>query len=502
MRSKWRDYRGVFRPVGAVVMGLGVAIALCALVGWLFDIADPQPELRAARGPEGGELALALAAAATLVTGFVLFWWGRRHAHETLTRREAVLSVALIWVFAGTFGAIPFVIGAGMSLPDAFFEAVSGLTTTGATVVTDIEGRLSRPLLLWRSLIQWLGGMGIVVLFVAVFPSIGAGGKVMFGKEVPGTSAEGLRPRIAETGRLLWQLYTLFTLVEVGVLYLLDMSLFESLCHALTTMSTGGFSTRDASVGAFDSLAIELTIAAFMLVGSVNYGLYYAALKGRSLRVFARSVEFRAYVLVVGLCVLVLTFGLLEVHDDDLLQSFRYAFFMVATTISSTGYGTDDYAVYPPAMLMVVIALMFVGGCAGSTAGGIKIERIVLMAKISWTEVRRSFRPNLVHVVRMGRAVVPNAALTDVAVFFMIYMLCLGTGTALIATLEGVPPPTAFGAVLTSLSNMGPAPFHLAADNFAAYSTTSKLFCTVAMLLGRLEFYALLALLVPDFWRR
>ena len=497
MRSKWRDYRGVFRPVGAVVMGLGAAIALTAFAGALFNAFDPPEDPLQA----GGEGALVAAACATLLTGAVLFWWGKKHAQETLTRREAVLSVALIWLFAGTFGAMPFVIGAGMSMTDALFEAVSGLTTTGATVITEIEA-LSRPLLLWRSIIQWLGGMGIVVLFVAVFPNIGAGGKVMFGKEVPGTSAEGLRPRIAETSRLLWQLYAGFTLLEVGALYLLDMSLFESVCHALTTMSTGGFSTRDASVGAFNSPAIEYVIAGFMLVGSVNYGLYYAALKGRSLRVFPRSVEFKAYVVIVGVSVLVLTFGLLEVHNGSIAEAFRNSLFMVATTVSSTGYGTDDYTAYPPSMLMVIVVIMFVGGCAGSTAGGIKIERIVLMAKISWTEVRRSFRPSLVHVVRMGRTLVPRSALTDVAVFFMIYMLCLGTGSALVATLDGVALPTAFGAVLTSLSNMGPAPFHVGADNFASYSNASKLFCTFAMLLGRLEFYALLALFVPDFWRR
>ncbi len=498
MRNKWRDYRGVFRPVGAVVMGLGGTIALTALAGFLFNAFEPPEDPSKA----GGELALVAAAVATLFTGGVLFWWGKKHAQETLTRREAVLSVALIWVCSGFFGAMPFVIGANMSLTDALFEAISGLTTTGATVISDIEGTLSRPLLLWRSIIQWLGGMGIVVLFVAIFPNIGAGGKVMFGKEVPGTSAEGLRPRIAETSRLLWQLYAGFTVLEVGVLYLLDMSLFESVCHALTTMSTGGFSTRDASVSAFNSPPIEFTIAIFMLIGSVNYGLYYSALKGRSLRVFPRSVEFKAYVAIVSVSVLVLTFGLLEVHNDDLGVAFRNAFFMVATTISSTGYGTDDYSAYPPPMLMIVVVLMFVGGCAGSTAGGIKIERIVLMVKLSWTEVRRSFRPSLVHVVRMGRTLIPQSALTDVAVFFMIYMLCLGTGTALVATLDGVGLPRAFGAVLTSLSNMGPGVFHVGPDNFAGYSGATKLFCIFAMLLGRLEFYAILALFVPGFWRR
>lgn len=498
MRRNLRDYRGVFKPVGAVVMGLGVCIALCALVGFGFNLVDPQPF----KGPPGGELALVLAAVSTIVTGASFFVYGRRFESPTLTRREAILSVAMIWFAAGIFGAIPFMFGARMSFADAFFESVSGLTTTGATVITQIESGLSRPLLLWRSLIQWLGGMGIVVLFVAVFPNIGAGGKHMFGEEVPGTTAEGLKPRIAETSRTLWELYALFTALEVLALWLLDMSVFEALCHALTTMSTGGFSTRDASAAAFESAAIELTLAAFMLIGSVNYGLYYAFLRNRTLRAFTRSVEFKAYLVIVFLSTCVLTFGLFEVHDRNLFDAFRYAIFMVATTISSTGYGTDDYMAYPQPLLFVVIIIMFVGGCAGSTAGGIKIERIVLMGKAIWGEIRRSFRPNLVHVLRMGRNVVPREAITDVLVFFVVYMIALALGIALTTTIEDRPIMTSFGAVLTCLSNMGPAPFYMGADNFASYSSVMKIVFAVLMLLGRLEFFALLSLLAAGFWKR
>lgn len=497
MRRTFRDYRGVFKPVGAVVMGLGVCIAVCALVGFAFNVADPQPF----DGPQGGELALVLAAVSTVLTGATFFLYGRRFENPTLTRREAILSVAMIWFAAGIFGAIPFVFGAGMSPADAFFESVSGLTTTGATVITHIQG-LSRPLLLWRSLIQWLGGMGIVVLFVAVFPSIGAGGKHMFGEEVPGTTAEGLKPRIAETSRTLWKLYALFTALEVVVLYLLDMSLFEALCHAFTTMSTGGFSTRDASVAAFQSAPIEMTIAVFMLIGSVNYGLYYNLLRTRSARSFLRSVEFKSYVVIVFLSTSALTFGLFEVHHNDLFESFRYSIFMVATTISSTGYGTDDYMAYPPPVLLVVIVLMFIGGCAGSTAGGIKIERIVVMGKAIWGEIRRSFRPNLVQVLRMGRNIIPREAVTDVLVFFVVFMLALAFGVGLTTTLDERPLVTSFGAVLTCLSNMGPAPYYVGADNFASYSATMKFIFAMLMLLGRLEFFALLSLLASGFWRR
>jgi len=495
---RYRDFRGVLRPVGVVVMGLSVFIALTALLGWLFDLAADDEHVRT----RGGEWALVITAALSGVTGVGLFAYGRRHASDFVSRREAVLAVSLIWAAASVFGALPFVVGASMPPADALFEAISGLTTTGATTVAEIEASLSRPILLWRALLQWLGGMGIVVLFVAVFPSIGAGGKHMFGEEVPGTTVEGLRPRIAETSRVLWQLYVFFTFVVVASLYGLGLSLFEAICHAFTTMSTGGFSTRDASIGAFGDWRIELLLAVFMLIASINYGLYYAALRGKTLKVFPRSVEFRTYVAVVGLCVLFVTIGILPVHGGDLFSAFRYGLFTVATFVSSTGYGTDDYTAYPPAVLWIVLTLMFVGGCAGSTAGGIKIERIVLMAKVVWTELRRSFRPNLVHVVRMGRQIVQPAALTDVVVFFVVYMASLAIMTGTATLLDGLPLPAAFGASLSCLSNMGPAPFHVGEDNFASYSPVTKVVFALGMLLGRLEFFALLALLVPGFWRR
>lgn len=494
--SRYRDFRGVARPVGAVVIGLGVAIGACAGAGWAFELA-------ATHAPKAdGAIALGVAAVISVLVGLVLYLFGRRHASDLVTRREAILAVAMIWTAASVIGALPFVLGGGLRLDEALFESVSGLTTTGATVVTDIEGTLSRPLLLWRSMLQWLGGMGIVVLFVAVFPSIGAGGKHMFGEEVPGTSSEGLRPRIAETSRVLWQFYLFFTLLEVGVLSLLGMSLFEAVCHALTTMSTGGFSTRDASIAAFESPGIEYAIAAFMLVASVNYALFYSAIRMRSFKVFARSVEFLAYVGAIVLTTFLLTFLVLGHHGGDLALAFRKALFMVATTISSTGYGTDDFMAYPGLALWLVLTLMFLGGCAGSTAGGIKVERVVLMGKLAWAELRRSFRPALVHVVRMGRTVIQPSALTDVSVFVAIYFAALALMTGLVSAVEDVSLPASFGAALTCLSNMGPAPFHVGSDNFASYSAFSKVVFILGMLLGRLEFFALLALLVPDFWRR
>ncbi len=388
-----------------------------------------------------------------------------------------------------------------MSLVDSFFESVSGLTTTGATVVADIEARLSRPLLLWRSLIQWLGGMGIVVLFVAVFPNLGAGGKHLFRGEVPGTTAEGLRPRIAETSFALWKLYTALTLLEIVLLKVLGLDLFDAVCHAFTTMSTGGFSTLDNSIGGFNRPAVEYVIACFMLVGSVNYALYYGLIRTGHWRGLVRNVEFRSYVGIVVVAVIVMTILNLGVHDE-VLTSFRYSFFMVATTISSTGYSTDDYTAYSSTALAIIILLMFVGGSSGSTAGGIKIERAVLMGKQAIAQVQKSFRPASVQLVRMGKTSISAQVLADVASFFLIYMGCLAFGLVFVTLVDGVPLPTAFGTMLTCLSNMGPAPFHQGPDNFVAYSAGSKLFFVLAMLLGRLEFFTLFALFLPGFWRR
>lgn len=497
--SRVRDFRPVGRPAGAVMIGIGVMIAVCGATGFIWDVLAPDPEL-----PQGGAIPCLGAALLCVVLGVFVHRWGRRSQRESLTRRQALLAVAMIWFVAGVGGALPFVFGARLSPADALFESVSGLTTTGATVIGDIEERLSRPILLWRSMAQWLGGMGIVVLFVAVFPSLGSGGKHLYKGEAPGAQAEGFKPRIAETSIALWKLYAAFTVLEALILSLLGMDVFEAICHALTTMSTGGFSTRDGSVGGFGVPAFEWVIAVFMLIGSVNYGLYYLVLRGRKLSTITRDVEFRTYVGIVLVATALLTLFNLDLHGGA-LESLRTSLFMVATTISSTGYGTTDYTQFGQAAFALMLGLMFVGGCSGSTAGGIKIERIVIIAKQTLTQIRRSFVPSMVQVVRMGPRVVPNPVIADVMSFFAIYLVTILAGAGLVATIENVPVPTAFGAMLTCVSNMGPAPFHDLAglpDNFSQYSSVSKIIGVVAMLLGRLEFFTLLALLLPGFWKR
>lgn len=509
-------HRAVARPVGGVTAGLGAGMLVCAASGPLWSLIEG-----ASPRDAGGELGLLLSGIASLLVGGIMWAFGRRASAMPLGRREAILVVASIWIFCGLFGGLPFVLDAGLHPADAFFEAVSGFTTTGATVVTDIEGTLSRPLLLWRALTQWLGGMGIVVLFVAVFPNIGVGAKHLYRSEVPGPVAGGLRPRIAETSLVLWRLYGLFTLVQILLLKLFGMTWFESICHAFTCMSTGGFSTLDSSIGGFDadrvgywnSLGIEWTIVLFMIIAGVNFSLYYGLIRYRSLRVFVRSTEFRVYIVLIVLSTLAVWGANMLAGPtwDNVFPTFRSSLFMVATTITSTGFGTDGYLHYPPVAMSIMVLLMFIGGSAGSTAGGIKVSRVVLLFKLSWGQLRLSLRPQVVHVVRMAKKAVDSSVINDVAAFFLIFMVCMAAGVMVVTATDGVSAPRAFGAMLTSLSNMGPAPFHdiglhgyieNPSDNFAGYSPVAKYVFSLAMILGRLEFFTLLALLLPDFWRR
>lgn len=473
-------------------------MALCALLAFIFESVG-----FAARPVDDGSIAtMLLCAGLSAAAGAGVWLWGKDAPADPFNRKQAVFTVNFIWMGICTLGALPYMLDAGLSFPDAFFETSSGFTTTGATIVADIEGTLSHPLLLWRSLTQWLGGMGIVVLFVAISPHLGVSGKHMYRSEVPGVTAEGLQPRIAETSMVLWRLYLAFTIAEIVVLYLLGMDSFDSLNHAWTTMSTGGFSTRNDSVAAFNSGPIEVALSAFMLIAGVNFGLYYAVMRTRNLASILRSIELRTYGILVVISTLILGMAIVPNHDGDWIESLRTALFMVATTITSTGFGVDDYMGYSPGGLLIIVGLMFIGGCAGSTAGGIKVSRIIILTETAWAMLRRSVRPNVVQVIRVDKKVLDDDLLLEVSTFFFLYMACMAGGTVIVSMTDGVSLPTALGAMLTSLSNMGPAPFYEGADNFSSYSGTAKLMFGLAMILGRLEFVTVMVLLLPDLWRR
>lgn len=506
--AQFHDFRGVWKPVGLTLLTLAAALTMCSGTVFILRAIDAidVPQVSVPSASMGAHAALLWPALFCLVVGLVFYRYLGDVERITLTRREGTLSVAAVWLGASLVGAVPFYLGADMSMVDGFFEAVSGLTTTGSTAISDIETRLDAPLLLWRSLLQWLGGMGIVVLFLAVFPTLGVGARHLFRSEVPGAKPGLLTPRLEQTAAVLWRLYVALTIACLVAYWMCGMTFFEALCHSLTTLSTGGFSTRDASIGAFDSPAIELVSSLFMLIATVNYTLYYRLLIRRSFAPFARNGEFRAFAILSVVSIAMLAFVLVSSGRHELFEGIRAAVFVVSTTVSSTGYGVDDVNSYPPFGMALVIGIMFVGGCAGSTAGGIKIQRFLVLIKLTHGRVRAFFDPHVVRVIRVGKQSVERAVVEDISGFLLVYGVSAIAGVLLFTWTEQVPVATAFGMIITALSNMGPAPFYnldpsAVADNFSRFSDLGKVIAAAAMLLGRLEFFTLLALLSRRFWR-
>jgi len=436
----------------------------------------------------------------TALAGLGLILVGIRAKVGDLGRREALVIVALGWLLSGVFGGIPFVIDGAIPSPaGAFFEAVSGFTTTGSTVLTDIEV-VSRATLWWRALTQWLGGMGIIVLFLAVFPQLGVGAKHMFRNEAPGPIKKSLRPKIRETALVLWLIYLAITAVEAVTLYAVGgMSPFESITHSFCTMATAGFSTRNASIAAFDRASVEMIIAFFMLLAGVNFSLYFSIVRGR-LRSVYKDTELRVYLGSILALTLVVALCIAGPHGG-LFQGLRYAVFQVISILTTTGFCTDDFNQYPEFCRALLVVLMLVGGMAGSTAGGMKISRILICIKAAYWEVYRAFRPQVVTSVRVGRAPVDPDVVRSVMAFFFLAIIAIVVSTLYMASL-GLNLETATTSVVATLFNIGPGLAQVGAvENYAFIPPTGKVLLSFCMILGRLEFYTVLVLLLPDFWR-
>ena len=433
-----------------------------------------------------------------------------KDAPSKMFQREALLIVAMSWFVAAIIGAFPFMATGSLGLVDAFFESMSGFTTTGSTVIKDIEAQ-PKSLLFWRSLTQWLGGAGIVVLFIAVLPYLGAGGKQLFKTESTGTDPHGITPRIKDTASMLYKTYFALTIAMTLALMLANMTFFDALCHTLTTLSTGGFSTRQASIAAYDSVAIESTIIFFMIVAGSSLTLIYVMFS-RDWKAPFKDTEWRAYILIAGVLTLLLTLNLVfgthftdNTPDDDGYSpgfSLRVAAFQAVTILTGTGFGTHDYDQWPHFSRMLLFVVMFFGGCAGSTAGGIKIVRIVMLAKIAYWRVESTFRPKTVRVVRIGDHVIDDDTRKSVHAFFVIYICWFAIGTLFMSAL-GLPFESSMGAVAATLNNIGPGfgivgPTH----DFSQIPAVGKLFLSLCMVLGRLELLSICVLFVPAFWRR
>ena len=420
---------------------------------------------------------------------------------QNLRAREGFLSVALSWVLLSAFGALPFVFsGVIPNYVDAFFEAVSGFTTTGASVMTQIDGQ-PHGVMFWRSFTHWIGGMGVLVLSLALLPKISGRTSHLMRAESPGPTLSKIMPRVGDTAKLLYVIYGVLTMVEFCLLWLAGMNPYDAIIHAMGTAGTGGFSNYGASVGAFGSPAIEWIITFFMVLFGVNFALIYKLLTG-AWRDVARSEELRWYLCIFLTVTLAVTLLILPRYAG-FGEALRYAAFQVASIISTTGYATADYTLWPIAARMLILLIMFIGSCAGSTAGGMKMCRVVMMLKQSLREVRHVFAPRKVHAVCFEGKAVDSPVLRQVAVFAFVYVTLVLCG-ALLISFEGLYDlETNFTAALTCVSNVGPGFGAVGpSGNFAAYGPFAKLVLSLLMLAGRLELFPILALFHPAIWHK
>jgi trk system potassium uptake protein len=448
---------------------------------------------------EGSIVEFALPALFTCLFGSVLF--GLCHkAQGPLSHRGAFLLVALVWFVVPFFGSLPFYLSGYFStFIDAWFEASSGFTTTGATVIGDVES-LSHGILFWRSFTQFVGGMGIIVLSLAILPILGVGGMSIFRAESPGPTNDKISARVSETARVLWGVYILFTLLVMILLSFCGLSIFDAINHAMTTMSTGGFSTRNDSIAGFNSVAVEIIIMLFMFLASINFLLHYRLLVLGETKLFKNS-EVRFYTLVVVCSILLIAIDIWGKQYDTLGSAFRYASFQVLTLASSTGYATADFAIWSPFSQVLLLCLMIMGGCAGSTAGGIKGVRAQLLVKQGYRELIQLIHPRAVLSLKLGNQTVPSHISSAIFGFFFLYCVSLTIGT-LIVTVAGLDVITAISTVISALSNIGPALGQAGPMlNYGEFPALAKGTLGVLMIIGRLELFTVLILFTPDFWR-
>ena len=432
----------------------------------------------------------------------VLLYAGTRGERGDLRHREGFAIVTFGWLTLAVFGSLPFLFSGVLTHPiDAIFETMSGYTTTGATVLTHIEGT-ARGVLFWRSLTHWFGGMGVLVLATAILPFLGVGGMQLLRAEAPGPVTDRLTPRIASTAKLLYIVYCVLTLMEVMLLMIGGMSVYEALCHTFGTMATGGFSTRDASIAAFNSVYLEMVIIVFMFLAGTSFSLHYRLLSGLDWRCFWKDEEFRFYVMILLCALLLVMVNLMVQGEQSATSSMRQAAFQVVSITTTTGFCTADFDVWPALSKLILLVLMFVGGCAGSTGGAMKHVRVLILVKHGIREIRRLIFPGAVLPLKISGRAVSNEVVTNVLGFFLLYMLVFVVATFLVA-LQGVGFITSFASVAATLGNIGPGFEGVGAiRNYAQLPLLVKTTLTLCMVIGRLEIYTVLVLLMPSFWKK
>lgn len=444
-------------------------------------------------------IALIISAGITFIAGLTGFL--STNFEEDIRARDGFAIVTFGWIAFSLFGALPFLISGYIpSFTDAFFETMSGFSTTGATILTDIEA-LPHGLLFWRSLTHWLGGMGIIVLSLAILPFLGVGGMQLFKAEVPGPTADKLTPRITQTAKILWGVYAGISLVEVILLMFGGMSLFDALCHTFGTMATGGFSTKNASIAAFDSAYIDYVITFFMILAGTNFALHYRVVTG-DWKAYFRNREFTFFLSIIGVAFLIIGLDTFFTRYDNPGNALQYTLFQVVSIVTTTGYGTADYELWSFSSQLMLFFLMFVGGCAGSTGGSLKVVRIYVVFKFIYSEFIRLMHPHAVVPVRIGDNTVPRDALTNMIGLFILFVLIFIFGSLVMAML-GLSMDSAMGSVAATLGNIGPGLGSVGpTDNYAHIPGAGKWLLTLFMLMGRLEVFTVIILLAPTFWKK
>ena len=436
-----------------------------------------------------------------LGSGLVI-WWPVRHEKRELRLRDGFLVVALFWIVLGLFGAVPFLLVdyPQMTFTNAVFESVSGLTTTGATVLSDLQ-TLPKSILFYRQQLQWFGGLGIIVLAVAVLPILGVGGMQLYRAETPGPVKDTrLTPRITETAKALWYVYLGITILCGASYWAAGMSLFDAICHAFSTVAIGGFSTYDASIGHFNSTLIDMIAVIFMFIAGVNFSLHFLAWRHRSIGSYFLDPEFRAYVKVLGFVSFsVLLYLYLSGYYSTLSETFTKGLFQVVSMGTTTGFTTADFSVWPGALPIILILSSFIGGCAGSTAGGMKVIRWLLLYKQGLTEVQRLVHPSAEIPVKLGSKSVNHRVINAVWGFFAVYVVVFGV-LLIVQLASGLDPVSSFAAVAATLNNLGPG-LGQVSIGFSDVGSVGKWSAVCGMLLGRLEIFTLLVLITPTFWR-
>lgn len=481
------NYKVIFKILGILLVLNGAFMILCIPFSLYYG--------------EGDLMALLISSLVTAGTGGLMLFITRKSANKELRKRDGYLVVTGGWLIMSFFGSLPYLFSGSIpDLTNAFFETLSGFSTTGATILTDIES-VHKGILFWRSLTQWIGGMGIIVLTVAILPILGIGGMQLFVAEAPGISPDKLQPRIKETAKRLWFIYLGLTLTEMVLLWIGGMNFYDAINHALTTMATGGFSTKNASIAYYQSPFIQYVIILFMFLAGTNFTMTYFAMKGKFKKVISNE-EFKTYSLVTLFISLLVAFTIFGLNITGFEQSFRDALFQVVSVVTTTGYITADYTSWTPFITIIFFILMFVGASAGSTAGGVKIVRHLILIKNSILELKRQIHPSAVIPVRFNKRAVNRDITFNILAFIMIYISIFAFGSIIMGVL-GLDFMTSIGAVATCLGNIGPGIGTVGpVDNFAHLPALSKWVLSFLMLLGRLELFTVLILFTPYFWRK